>query len=202
MPSFDEIKATLDSEIQALESRTQAAKELQAHFNEDGWDESVAVINNYAVSLEEWHDRLSRVHAQVVQREAEEQQVAAVSPFEKYATDLEDAVRRIAANQEEVAKHMAATQEEIARRLGGAHEEIARNLATVQEETTRLISAQESLGKQTTQSFLELAAHIQNTASSFKSDTHPGPIPEQTPVQFDTPQPEEPPENPGFWSKS
>ncbi|MEO3794208.1 hypothetical protein ABGB14_28670 [Nonomuraea sp. B10E15] len=181
MPNYEELKGRLYSEIQALEARTQAAKELQDHFGEGGWDESVTgVLSGYHDGAADWQVRLSSVLRRVEQREEEERSNPGFV-FARFAADLDDAGERMASVHEEVAKQMTIAQEELAKRL---------------------TAAQHALGQESSQIFHELADRARDAGSAFDADTHSGSEPEQSPAQPDDNRDDELPEGPDPWSKS
>ncbi|MEO3892104.1 hypothetical protein [Nonomuraea sp. B5E05] len=185
MPNYEELKNRIDSEIQELEARAQAAKELQGHFGEGDWDESVTgVLDGYHDGAADWQVRLSSLLRRVEQREEEERQARERSPgfvFGRFAADLDDAGERMASVHQEVAKQMAIAQEELAKRL---------------------TAAQQALGQESSQIFHELADRARDAGSAFDADTRSGSQPERRPDKPDEARDDEPPENPDPWSKS
>ncbi|TDE56420.1 hypothetical protein E1295_10755 [Nonomuraea mesophila] len=173
MPNDEELKDRIYSEIQALEVRTQAAKELRDHFIDGDWDESVTgVVNGYHDSVEQWSARLSSLPALV-------EQAKPVTPgfdFERFAELLDAAGRRMENVHEQLAEQTAVAQEELARRLA---------------------AAQDAVRKENGHVFRELAEHVRQAGRPAHSDPEPERNAERLEEIHD-----EPPESPDPRNKS
>ncbi|TDC87393.1 hypothetical protein E1292_46720 [Nonomuraea deserti] len=178
MPNYEELKGRIYSEIQALQARTQAAKELQGHFGEGGWDESeIGVLSGYHDSAAKWNANLSRLLNVVEEREKRRPSAPPSFDPERFATELDKVARRLEVAQEELAEQTAIAQEELARRLATAQE-------ALKEESIQLLS------------------HLHDSVKVAGRPAHSDPEPERSPVRPDEARNDEPPENPDPWSKS
>ncbi|MEU8355983.1 hypothetical protein AB0C27_08205 [Nonomuraea sp. NPDC048882] len=185
MPNFEWTKAKIDSETEALTSATQAAKDLQAHCNENGWNESIATTaTDYYEGLQALQAKLSHLRGLVEQQETEERTAI---PYD-VLVQIRDGVGRMAAAQEEHTKRIATIHEKIAEHQRIAHEQIAISAEAAHQESARL--------------FQNLTDLTRGSAATPEPEIHSTPVVEEPPPQPPSSEAEEPPEEPSSSSKS
>ncbi|MEU8394024.1 hypothetical protein AB0C28_02455 [Nonomuraea sp. NPDC048892] len=186
MPNFEWTKAKIDSETEALTSATQAAKDLQAHCNENGWNESIATTaTDYYEGLQALQAKLSHLRGLVEQQETEEARRVITGAD---LTLLREDVGRMVATQEELAKRITTSHEEIAEHQRIKHEQIAISADAAYQASARL--------------FQSLTDLTQGSAATPEPEVHSTPVVEEAPPQPPSSETEEPPEEPSSSSKS
>ena len=186
MPDFEWTKAKIDSETEALTSATQAAKDLQAHCNETGWNESIATAaSDYYEGLQVLQTKLSNLRGLVEQQEAEESRPVITSAG---LTLLREDVGRLVAAQEELTKRITTSHEEIAEIQRIKHEEVAISAEATYHASARL--------------FRSLTDLTQGRTAAPEPEVEPSPVVEEPLSQSPSSETEEPPDEPGSSHKS
>ncbi|SDR33562.1 hypothetical protein [Thermostaphylospora chromogena] len=189
MSDFGRLKALIDSEVQALGDRAQAASDLANAFEGGEWDESViSFLGTYRDGIIGCRNHLLDLRDHVAQRE-EQARAEKANPFSVLA--------QIAARLEEAGGRLAAGVGTLQEASG----QLTTGIQTLQEFSGHFATGVGKL-QESVQLYQGIADYVRESASTFESDGSAGPAAEDDPVPPDPEEDEDPPQDPDLWRKS